>query len=62
MMLSNREPYPIIDYLGRPIKLSLFVTYRLRIKNGYILSGYILALRRNQHQQVIPNLMAKNAS
>ena len=22
MMLSNREPYPIIDYLGRPIKLS----------------------------------------
>ena len=42
MMLSNREPYPIIDYLGRPIKLSLFVTYRLRIKNGYI-----LALRRN---------------
>lgn len=57
MMLSNREPYPIIDYLGRPIKLSLFVTYRLSIKNGYI-----LALRRNQHQQVIPNLMAKNAS
>ena len=57
MMLSNREPYPIIDYLGRPIRLSLFVTYRLRIKNGYI-----LALRRNQHQQVIPNLMAKNAS
>ena len=57
MMLSNREPYPIIDYLGRPIKLSLVVTYQLRIKNGYI-----LALRRNQHQQVIPNLMAKNAS
>ena len=57
MMLSNREPYPIIDYLGRPIKLSLFVTYRLRIKNGNI-----LALRRNQHQQVTPNLLAKNAS
>lgn len=57
MMLSNREPYPIVDYLGRPIKLSLFVTYRLRIKKGYI-----LALHRNQHQQVIPNLMAKNAS
>ena len=34
MMLSNREPYPIIDYLGRPIKLSLFVTYRLRIKTA----------------------------
>ena len=49
MMLSNREPYPIIDYLGRPIKLSLFVTYRLRIKNGYI-----LALRRSLHQQAHP--------
>ena len=55
MMLSNREPYPIIDYLGRPIKLSLFVTYRLRIKYGYILS-----LHRPQHQQFIPNLFSKH--
>lgn len=57
MMLSNQKPYPIIDYLGRPIRLQLFVTYRLRIKNGYI-----LALRRNQHQQALPNLLVKDAS
>lgn len=57
MMLSNQTPYPIIDYLGRPIRLQLFVTYRLCIKNGYI-----LALRHNQHQQALPNLLVKHAS
>ncbi|KMO48735.1 hypothetical protein PY95_00380 [Lacticaseibacillus rhamnosus] len=54
---TNQTPYPIIDYLGRPIQLQLFVTYRLRVKNGYI-----LALRRNQHQQALPNLLVKHAS
>ena len=56
-MLVNLAPNPRIDYVGLPLKRSLLVTYRLRSKNGYT-----LALRRNQHQQVIPNLMAKNAS
>lgn len=56
-MPTNQTPYPIIDYLGRPIQLQLFVTYRLRVKNGYI-----LALRRNQHQEALPNLLVKHAS
>lgn len=40
------------DYRGQPMKLQTKRTYRLRVKNGYI-----LALLPQQHQVKLPNLL-----
>ncbi len=51
-MVMSTTMLPIFDYRGQPMKLQTKRTYRLRVKNGYI-----LALLPQQHQVKLPNLL-----
>ncbi|MFD1440424.1 MULTISPECIES: hypothetical protein [Lacticaseibacillus] len=48
----KKRPLPVFDAEGRPLRLKPRITYKLRVKNGYI-----LALTSNQHQTRLPNLV-----
>ncbi|MCI1986833.1 MAG: hypothetical protein LKJ69_03145 [Lactobacillus sp.] len=43
---------PMFDAFGEPTNLQPKITYKLRVKNGYI-----LALRPDQQQRKLPNLL-----
>ncbi|MFD1484599.1 hypothetical protein ACFQ5J_05085 [Lacticaseibacillus baoqingensis] len=47
---------PMFDAFGEPTILQPKITYKLRVKNGYI-----LALRPDQHQRKLPNLLHVHA-
>ncbi|MFD1392617.1 hypothetical protein ACFQ3L_03310 [Lacticaseibacillus jixianensis] len=51
-MPDLKRPLPVFDAQGRPLRLKPKITYKLRVKNGYI-----LALTSNQHQTRLPNLV-----
>lgn len=50
--MMPKTPLPLVDAFGRPTSLKPRVTYKMRVKNGYI-----LVLRPDQHQHRLPNLM-----
>ncbi|WP_125703837.1 hypothetical protein [Lacticaseibacillus daqingensis] len=52
-MPNRHQPLPLYDGQGQPLKLKLKVTYKLRVKNGYI-----LGLQPDQRQTRLPNLLA----
>lgn len=54
-MPTKNRSLPVVDAFGRPTKLQPKITYKMRVKNGYI-----LALRPHQHQHRLPNLVAKD--
>lgn len=54
-MPDLKRPLPVFDAQGRPLRLKPKITYKLRVKNGYI-----LALTSNQHQTRLPNLVRFN--
>ncbi|KRK70930.1 hypothetical protein FD02_GL000111 [Lacticaseibacillus nasuensis JCM 17158] len=60
-MMKRREnmaqTLPMVDAFGRVTTLQPQVTYKLRVKNGYI-----LVLRPNQEQYRLPNLLTLNRS
>lgn len=55
MNQPNLSNLPIYDYRGKPLKLAYHVTYKMRLKNGYI-----LALKPGEHLLQIPNLLAQD--
>ncbi|WP_179394444.1 hypothetical protein [Lacticaseibacillus absianus] len=55
--MPHQHPLPLVDAQGRPLKMQLRVTYKLRVKNGYI-----LGLRPDQHQVRLPNLLDQPTS
>lgn len=56
-MPTIKQPQlPVFDAQGHPLKLKPQITYKLRVKNGYI-----LALRPDQHQTRLPNLAAPHS-
>ncbi|MFD1429058.1 hypothetical protein ACFQ5D_24080 [Paenibacillus farraposensis] len=55
-MPARQTVLPVVDAEGNPLRLQSHITYKLRVKNGYI-----LALRADQHQVRLPNLMTVHA-
>lgn len=51
-MSETQRQLPMYDAFGRPTTLQPKITYKLRVKNGYI-----LALLPDQHQRRLPNLL-----
>ncbi|WP_390405980.1 hypothetical protein [Lacticaseibacillus jixiensis] len=54
-MPTKNRTLPVVDAFGRPTKLQPKITYKMRVKNGYI-----LALRPHQRQHRLPNLVAQD--
>ncbi|MCD2255574.1 hypothetical protein ACNAN0_00530 [Agrilactobacillus fermenti] len=52
MLTTNYKNLPIYDYRGKPLKLTYEITYKMTLKDGYI-----LALRPGQHITNVPNLL-----
>ncbi|WP_164509925.1 hypothetical protein [Lacticaseibacillus porcinae] len=51
-MTTPTKELPMYDAFGKPTELKPKITYKLRVKNGYI-----LALLPDQHQRRLPNLL-----
>lgn len=54
-MSENNHQLPMFDAFGQPTTLKPKITYKLRVKNGYI-----LALLPDQHQRRLPNLLTQH--